>query len=144
MILETAHAAWEVASSTVMRKWKWLFVKGYECKRHISTAKKFLNSCQGGRDTWKWSAIVLKSIYSSPKYISCSSDVMASLLIVTTWGTSLTYWASFATWRSLLLFQSPSSILGPWVTAWTITIIILGPWARFQRITYYDKLMHDF
>jgi hypothetical protein len=33
----------EVASSTMMRKWKWLFLKGCKCKSLISTVAEVLN-----------------------------------------------------------------------------------------------------
>ena len=36
--LEKPMSHMEVADSTVMRKWIWLFVHGYECKSKISTA----------------------------------------------------------------------------------------------------------
>ena len=34
-----------VADSTVVRKWKWLFVNGYGYRRLISAAIKALNLC---------------------------------------------------------------------------------------------------
>jgi hypothetical protein len=33
--------AWEVADSTVMRKWKWMLVNGFECMSSIYTATEF-------------------------------------------------------------------------------------------------------
>ena len=41
----------EFAKSTIMRKWKWRFANGRECRRHISTAKNCLNSRLDGIDT---------------------------------------------------------------------------------------------
>jgi hypothetical protein len=38
----------EVANSTVMEKWKWLFVNGRECLSPISAVTEFLNSRQDG------------------------------------------------------------------------------------------------
>jgi hypothetical protein len=35
---------WEVTDFTVMRKTKWLFLKGCECKRPIYTAVELLSS----------------------------------------------------------------------------------------------------
>ena len=38
-----------VTNSTIMRKWKWLFMNGCECKNHIYMTMEFLNLCQGVR-----------------------------------------------------------------------------------------------
>ena len=38
---------WEVVCSTLMRKWKWLFMNGCECKSLMSTAKECLKLCHG-------------------------------------------------------------------------------------------------
>jgi hypothetical protein len=39
---------WDVASSTTMRKWKWLTVNDFVCSIVISAALEFLNLCQNG------------------------------------------------------------------------------------------------
>jgi hypothetical protein len=37
--------AWEVADSTVMRKWKWLSVNGIACKGLVYNATEFFWNC---------------------------------------------------------------------------------------------------
>jgi hypothetical protein len=46
IILENQTVAWEVAGSAVMRKWKSLFVNGYEYKNPISEEREFLRLYQ--------------------------------------------------------------------------------------------------
>lgn len=50
----------EVADCTGMKKGKWLFVSGCECKIPIFTASEFLNSCQEGTNVSVCWGIVLK------------------------------------------------------------------------------------
>jgi len=38
----------DVADSTIMRKWKWLFVSGCGCKSLNYTVMEFLRSCRHG------------------------------------------------------------------------------------------------
>jgi len=45
LIVSCCSRTWEVADSTVMRKWKWFFVNAYGYRRLISTAVKALNLC---------------------------------------------------------------------------------------------------
>jgi len=53
--------SWEVANSTVMRKWKLLFVHHCEWNSRVSTVTEFLDSYQGGTNTYKCSGIMLKN-----------------------------------------------------------------------------------
>jgi len=38
----------EVADSTNVRKWMWLFMNGCECNTQLHDPTEFLKSCQGG------------------------------------------------------------------------------------------------
>jgi len=45
------RVTWDVANSTIMRKWEWRFTNGCDCRRLISTSTKCLNLRLDGIDT---------------------------------------------------------------------------------------------
>jgi hypothetical protein len=53
---------WEVSNSTIMGKWKWLFMNGYECMSPIFTVTEFLNPCANGTDSSVCLWIVVKIV----------------------------------------------------------------------------------
>jgi hypothetical protein len=58
----------EVTPSTITRRWKWLSVNGWKRKFPLSTANKFLNSWQDGKNASKCSRIMLKMILQWKKW----------------------------------------------------------------------------
>jgi hypothetical protein len=54
-------STWEVADSTVMEKWNWLFVNGCKYKSPVYTAMEFLNSCQDRTNASMCLGIMLKA-----------------------------------------------------------------------------------
>jgi len=54
--------AWAATDSTIMKKWKWLFMSGCTCKSLFSVVSEFFNSCQDGTGASVWSGIMLKII----------------------------------------------------------------------------------
>ena len=54
---------WEVADFTGMGKWKLFFVNNRKCNCHIYALVGYLNSCQGGKNIWIHSGILLKYYY---------------------------------------------------------------------------------
>jgi len=50
-----------LAHSTMIRKWKWLFVNRCACKNPIYTWRIFLKSCQDGTNTSVWWGIMHKN-----------------------------------------------------------------------------------
>lgn len=53
---------WEVASTVVMRKWKWLYVNDLKCKNPVYTVAEFWNLCQGGINASVYTRIKLKNM----------------------------------------------------------------------------------
>jgi hypothetical protein len=53
---------WEVSDFTVMRKTKWLFLKGCECKSPFYTAMEFLSSWPDETNTSEGSKFMLKKM----------------------------------------------------------------------------------
>jgi len=58
---DKSHDTWEMASFTVMRKWKLLFMSGRMCRSCVFAVRKFLNSCQDVTNTSIRSGIILKN-----------------------------------------------------------------------------------
>jgi hypothetical protein len=48
LILEHQSNTWDAAISTVMSKWKWLFVNGGKCEPDYYQARIFIIMCQEG------------------------------------------------------------------------------------------------
>jgi hypothetical protein len=81
--------AWKVTDSTIMRKWKWLFMNGCKCKSLICSVTEFLNLCQNGTNASVCSGIMFKIVILHWNEWATFNVVMASHLIHMTEGISI-------------------------------------------------------
>jgi hypothetical protein len=68
-------SAWGLTDSTVMRKWKWMFVNSCECKRPISAATAFLKFNEG----WKNASVCLEIVLQSGASVSRINELYLKL-----------------------------------------------------------------